>query len=95
MLNAVKYILIEQPMMLELQSPVKIVGIFCTNSGNIHGQYSDLQNIFKMSGSPGDTNYLFLGNYVDRGTMSLECILLLLCYKIKFPENVFLLRGNH
>ena len=48
-----------------------------------------------MSGYPGDISYLFLGNYVDKGSMSLECIILLLCYKVKYPENVFLLRGNH
>jgi serine/threonine-protein phosphatase PP1 catalytic subunit len=48
-----------------------------------------------MSGAPGDTSYLFLGNYIDRGGMSLECMMLLLAYKFKFPENFFLLRGNH
>jgi serine/threonine-protein phosphatase PP1 catalytic subunit len=54
-----------------------------------------LIRLFEMCGFPPQANYLFLGDYVDRGKQSLETILLLLCYKIKFPENFFLLRGNH
>lgn len=61
----------------------------------IHGQYTDLMRLFQMSGFPPSSNFLFLGDYVDRGMYSLETILLLLCFKIKFPENFFLLRGNH
>ncbi|TIB85936.1 Metallo-dependent phosphatase [Wallemia mellicola] len=81
-------LLLNQPTLIELNPPVKIVG-------DIHGQYSDLIRLFDMSGFPPKSNYLFLGDYVDRGKQSLETILLLLCYKLKYPENFFLLRGNH
>ncbi|CDK25464.1 unnamed protein product [Kuraishia capsulata CBS 1993] len=81
-------IFLSQPSLLELSAPVKIVG-------DVHGQFSDLIRIFTKCGFPPASNYLFLGDYVDRGKQSLETILLLLCYKIKYPENFFLLRGNH
>lgn len=91
----IKYILakaravfLEQPTLLKLSPPVKVVG-------DIHGQYHDLLRIFNLCGYPPYTNYLFLGDYVDRGHKLLETILLLLCYKIKYPENFFMLRGNH
>ena len=78
----------EQKMLVELEAPLHVCG-------DIHGQYYDLLRIFEHCGYPGDFNYLFLGDYVDRGKQSLETICLLLCYKIKYPEKVTLLRGNH
>ncbi|KAJ5792727.1 uncharacterized protein N7503_008705 [Penicillium pulvis] len=81
-------LLLSQPTLLELSSPLKIVG-------DLHGQYIDLIRLFGMCGFPPASNYLFLGNYVNQGKQSLETILLLLCYKLKYPENFFLLRGNH
>jgi len=78
----------EQKMLVELEAPLRVCG-------DIHGQYYDLLRIFEHCGYPGDNNFLFLGDYVDRGKQSLETICLLLAYKIKYPTKVYLLRGNH
>ncbi|RAH65682.1 Metallo-dependent phosphatase [Aspergillus aculeatinus CBS 121060] len=81
-------ICISQPILLKLEASIKICG-------DIHGQYYDLLHLFKYSGYPPEANYLFLGDYVDRGKQSIECICLLLAYKIEYSENFFILRGNH
>jgi diadenosine tetraphosphatase ApaH/serine/threonine PP2A family protein phosphatase len=86
----------EQPMVLKVEAPVKVFG-------DIHGQYQDLMRFFDLFSAPiqgpgGDIDgldYIFLGDYVDRGTHSLETICLLMALKIKFPNQIHLLRGNH
>lgn len=86
----------EQEILLDLEAPIAILGMnFFKLSGDIHGQYFDLLRLFEYGGFPPKANYLFLGDYVDRGKQSIETICLLMAYKIKWPENFFLLRGNH
>jgi serine/threonine-protein phosphatase PP1 catalytic subunit len=81
-------VFMQQPVLLEVYCPLKVCG-------DVHGQYSDLLRLLEVGGYPNESNYLFLGDYVDRGKQSLETICLLLAYKVKYPENMFLLRGNH
>ncbi|GMT31207.1 hypothetical protein PFISCL1PPCAC_22504, partial [Pristionchus fissidentatus] len=86
--NQARTLLLEQPALIEIEAPVKICG-------DIHGQFADLLRLFNKTGFPPTANYLFLGDYVDRGKHNLETILLLLGYKLRYPKTFFLLRGNH
>ncbi|XP_019413312.1 PREDICTED: serine/threonine-protein phosphatase BSL3-like isoform X2 [Lupinus angustifolius] len=83
-----------EPSVIQLRAPIKIFG-------DLHGQFGDLMRLFDEYGAPstaGDIayiDYLFLGDYVDRGQHSLETISLLLALKVEYPNNVHLIRGNH
>jgi hypothetical protein len=84
----------DEPSVLRLGAPIKIFG-------DLHGQFGDLMRLFAEFGSPsteGDIayiDYLFLGDYVDRGSHSLETIMLLLALKVEYPKSIHLIRGNH
>lgn len=81
-------VLLKEDNVVSVPSPVTICG-------DIHGQLYDLFELLKIGGIPPYTNYLFMGDYVDRGYHSVETVTFLLCLKIKFPDRIWLLRGNH
>lgn len=86
--EAVAKIFAQEPIVLSLSSPQIIIG-------DLHGQLLDLIRIIKDNGGPHKTKYLFLGDLVDRGEFSIETILLVLTYKALWPQNVYIIRGNH
>ncbi|ERS95947.1 hypothetical protein HMPREF1624_07482 [Sporothrix schenckii ATCC 58251] len=81
-------LLIEEGNVVQVTAPVTICG-------DIHGQFHDLMELFRVGGDVPDTNYLFLGDFVDRGFYSIETFLLLLCLKVRYPDRMTLIRGNH
>ncbi|KAI9311946.1 calcineurin [Dichotomocladium elegans] len=88
LINGATDIMRNEPNLLKLSGSINICG-------DIHGQYYDLLQIFNVGGDPTMKRYLFLGDYVDRGKHSMECILFLYALKINYPDRIFLLRGNH
>jgi len=86
--DMVKEILMEESNVQPVNSPVTVCG-------DIHGQFYDLKELFRVGGAIPKTNYIFMGDFVDRGHHSVETLQLLLCYKARYPQSITLLRGNH
>ncbi|KAJ3102179.1 GTPase-activating protein [Phlyctochytrium planicorne] len=81
-------ILVEESNVQRVDAPVTICG-------DIHGQFYDLKELFNVGGECPQTNYLFMGDFVDRGFYSVETFLLLLALKVRYPDRITLIRGNH
>ena len=88
LLEKSKEIFLAQPTVLKLKAPITICG-------DIRGNFTSLKKVFELSGEPKDKNYVFLGNYINRGHNSLECLCLLLAYKIKYKDTFNILRGHY
>ncbi|CAB5390900.1 unnamed protein product [Rhizophagus irregularis] len=91
-----KELLMNESNCVSISAPVTVESVFFIYYvGDIHGQFYDLIEIFRIGGYCPSTNYLFLGDYVDRGLFSVETISLLTCLKLRYPHRVQLVRGNH
>jgi serine/threonine-protein phosphatase 2A catalytic subunit len=86
--NKAREILTEESNVQAVRAPVTVCG-------DIHGQFHDLMELFKIGGNCPDTNYLFMGDYVDRGYYSVETVTLLVALKVRYRNRVTILRGNH
>ena len=77
------------------ESNIQVISSPITICGDIHGQFYDLMQLFRVGGECPQTKYIFMGDFVDRGFHSVETFLLLLSLKVRYPEHITLIRGNH
>lgn len=83
-----KEIFAKEPNNLKLHTPITVCG-------DVHGQFDDVKELFEVGGHCPGVNYLFLGDIVDRGRNSVETLAYLMALKVKYPERVYVIRGNH
>lgn len=88
MLENVENIFSKEPMILHLSSPVCVIG-------DLHGNLLDLLTILKNFGLPPQNKYIFLGDLIDRGEFSIETVVYIYLLKIRYPNEIFIIRGNH
>eukprot|EP00937_MAST-01D_sp_MAST-1D-sp2_P002859 g2859.t1 len=93
--NEVKLLCDKAREVLTTESNVQPVNAPVTVCGDVHGQFHDLIELFRIGGKCPDTNYLFMGDYVDRGYYSVETVTLLVTLKVRYKDRVFITRGNH
>lgn len=86
--NKARDVLLEESNVQPVHCPVTVCG-------DVHGQFHDLMELFRIGGKAPDTNYLFMGDYVDRGYYSVETVTLLVALKVRYPDRLYILRGNH
>nr|BAN65716.1 serine/threonine protein phosphatase PP2A catalytic subunit [Babesia bovis] len=86
--NRAREILSKETNVISVSAPITVVG-------DIHGQLYDLKELFRIAGTAPNTNFWFLGDYVDRGYYSIESVTLILCLKVRYKDRVFMIRGNH
>ena len=91
----VKFLCEKAKEILVKESNVQPVRTPITVCGDVHGQFSDLMELFSIAGKPPDMNFLFMGDYVDRGYYSVETVTLLFALKVRYPDRITILRGNH
>lgn len=84
----VKELLLEESNIQPVRAPVYV-------AGDVHGQFYDVLEMFRIGGEIPDSQYIMIGDFVDRGFNSVETITYLFCLKVKHPELLTLLRGNH
>lgn len=84
----VKELLLEESNIQPVRAPVLV-------AGDVHGQFFDVLEMFRVGGEISDRQYIMIGDFVDRGYNSVETITLLFLLKVKYPDRLTLLRGNH
>lgn len=83
-----KEVLINEANITNINCPVTVCG-------DVHGQFHDVLELFRIGGDVPKVNFLFMGDYVDRGFYSIETVTLLVALKLRFPQKITILRGNH